>query len=42
MPNIVVEDFGIDRSDPGLLGQAIYFANAVRYLFISYMYITVR
>ena len=42
MPNIVVEDFGVDRSDPGLLGQAIYFANAVRYLFISYVYIAVR
>ena len=31
LPHTVVEDFGGERTDPGLLGQAIYFADAIRY-----------
>ena len=31
MPKIVVDDFGGQRSDPGMLGSGIYFANSARY-----------
>lgn len=30
LPKIVVDDFGGKRSDPGMLGSGIYFANAAR------------
>lgn len=31
MPKIVVDDFGGQRSDPGMLGSGIYFASSARY-----------
>ena len=30
LPKTVVEDYGGVRTDPGLLGHAIYFADAIR------------
>ena len=32
MPKIVVDDFGGQRSDPGMLGSGIYFASSARYV----------
>lgn len=31
MPKIVVDDFGGQRSDPGMLESGIYFASSARY-----------
>lgn len=31
LPKIVVDDFGGTRSDPGMLGAGIYFADTARY-----------
>ena len=30
LPKIVVDDFGGKRSDPGMLGSGIYFADSAR------------
>lgn len=30
LPKIVVDDFGGTRTDPGMLGSGLYFANAFR------------
>lgn len=30
MPKIVVDDFGGQRSDPGMLGSGIYLSNSAR------------
>ena len=30
LPKIVVDDFGGNRSDPGMLGHGIYFSNSSR------------
>ena len=32
MPKMVVEDYGGKLTDPGFLGQGIYFADAIRYV----------
>ena len=34
MPKIVVDDFGGQRSDAGMLGSGIYFASSARYEFL--------
>ena len=31
LPKVVVDDFGGKRTDPGMLGHGIYFAEAARY-----------
>lgn len=30
MPKVVVDDYGGKRTDPGMLGHGIYFANSAR------------
>ena len=32
-PQVVVEDYGVSRSDPGMLGAGIYFGDSVKYDF---------
>ena len=31
LPTTVVEDYGGTRTDPGLLGHALYFADSIRF-----------
>ena len=38
MPKIVVDDFGGQRSDVGMLGSGIYFASSARYEFLFGLY----
>ena len=41
LPKFVVDDFGGTRSDPGMLGNGIYFASAARYILIYVLIIII-